>query len=150
MVPWFLRSSQETPKSTSEEPRMLPRDPPNCTQNKPKKAPRRSQDHLRIEDVGFSKIELPPRRELDFSESEGHLGSSKSTSRSSKRRKRRLRRRHEPKKVLRKLPEAPKKPQSHDRLALPSDSDLPRSYGEHRPSCDPRSTDLIFAVDVVP
>jgi len=54
--------SQETPKSTSEEPRRTPK----SAQKRPKRAPRRFEDHLRIEDVDFSKIELPPRRELDF------------------------------------------------------------------------------------
>ena len=36
------KCSQETPKSTQEE---------------PKRAPKRSQDHLRIENLGFSKID---------------------------------------------------------------------------------------------
>ena len=69
MVPWLPRSSQETPKSTPEKPRRPPRDPqetPKSAPKKPTRAPRRSADHLRIEDVDFSKIELPPRRELDF------------------------------------------------------------------------------------
>ena len=54
------KGAQETPKSAKKE---------------PKRAPKQSPDHLRIENVDFSKIELPPRRELDFRGSEGHLGS---------------------------------------------------------------------------
>ena len=65
MVPWLPRSSQETPKSTPEKPRS-PQETPKSTKKKPTIAPRRSADHLRIEDVDFSKIELPPRRELEF------------------------------------------------------------------------------------
>ena len=40
--------------------------------------------------------------------------------------------------------------QSHDPSSLPSDSELPRSYEAHRPSFDPPSGGVIFAVDVVP
>ena len=51
--------------------------------------------------------------------------------------------------------------QSHDPSSLPSDYELPRSYGGHRPCVDlasiwlrppfdPPSPGVIFAVDVVP
>ena len=66
MVPWLPRSSQETLKSTPEKPRRPPRDPQESPKEAHESPKGRSEDHLRIEDVDFSKIELPPRRELDF------------------------------------------------------------------------------------
>ena len=54
------------------------------------------------------------------------------------------------KKRPRDVQEAPKELQSHDPLSLCSDSDLPRSYGEHRRSVGPAAILVIFAVDAVP
>ena len=53
------------------------------------------------------------------------------------------RRAGEPQKGLQEL-------QSHDPSSLPSDSELPKGYGGHRPCVGPPSGGVIFAVDVVP
>ena len=121
-----------------------PQETPKSAQKRAKRTPRRFQDHLRIEDVDFLKIELPPRRELDFRGSEGHLGSSKSTSRSSKRRKRRLGRRQEPKKQRGEPQEAPKEPPSHDLPSLSAFQSLhkvQRSVGTNERATNGRPTD---------
>ena len=84
---WFF-GPREAPNSPPRAPQRSPGAPQEThksAKKKPTKAPRRSADHLRIEDVDFSKIELPPRRELDFRGSEGHLGDPKSTRRGSER-----------------------------------------------------------------
>ena len=68
------RRAQEAPKSTQEAPKSerikrcqpfgvdlaaqnCPQDSPKRTQEEPKRAPKRSQDHLRIENLNFSKID---------------------------------------------------------------------------------------------
>ena len=84
---WCL-GSREAPERPQRAPQRSPGGPqetPKSAQKRPKRVPRRSQDHLRIENVDFSKIELPLRRELDFRGSEGHLGDPKSTRRGPKR-----------------------------------------------------------------
>ena len=84
---WFL-GSREAPK---RPPRAFQRSPegsqetPKSAQKMSKRAPRHFQDHLRIEDIYFSKIELPPRRELGFRGSEGNIGILNSASRTSRR-----------------------------------------------------------------
>ena len=60
-----LGSHLELPMSPQDL-QKCPQEAFKSIQNEPKRVPRRSQDHLRIEDVDFSKIELPPRRELVF------------------------------------------------------------------------------------
>ena len=65
---WFL-GLREAPKRPPRAPQRSQRGPqqtPKSAQKRPKSALKRFQDHLRIENGDFSKIELPPRRELDF------------------------------------------------------------------------------------
>ena len=64
--------------------------------------------------------------------------------------KSRRREKKESKKLSRELQEAPEEAPSHDPSTLSSDYDLSRSYETDWRSCGPPSTDLIFAVDVVP
>ena len=61
-----LRIPKKIPQSIPKGPKNPPQENPKTAQKRPKRTPKRSQDHLRIEDDDFSKIELPPRRELDF------------------------------------------------------------------------------------
>ena len=83
-----IMSSREAPERPPRAPQRSPGGPqetPKSTQKRPSRAPIRSQDHVRIANADFSKIELPSRRNQGFRGSEGHLGSSKSTPRGSKR-----------------------------------------------------------------
>ena len=61
--------SQEFPKRPPRAPQRSPggsQDTPKSVQKRATRTRRRSQDHLRIEDVDFPKIELRLKRGLDF------------------------------------------------------------------------------------